>query len=677
MKKKGFTLVELLATIVILGILIAIIIFVATGIIRRSKEKSYKVTINEIEKNTNNYLIENNNRLFFLTNNEKGYEYQCVTVENLVDYGYLGNDVINSNVSNDSKAALGDYIYIERDSKTKSVTKTLYTKTNPEYIDTCAKAVNALGDIIFASSPSFNEWSKYKDVTITYRLRNLNDKRTLNDYNFNHSYSGTSTYDDSKDTLENNIKTKLVRVTSNGDLSANITLDNEIITSSKKIIDKIDIVGPVISLGDVKDKKVHGQVTLPLKVTDFGIGVDYSTFTIEDITVKVNDTQIDNIKLEHVSNEKYNLTINNNTIAGNIKIYIARDKVFDELENGNLDIEIDTGIMFENIYKIIYDANGGSGAPSDTTYTYDQDESVNLSDASPIRTNYIFIGWSTDKNATLATYAAGGAYPRNITNNVTLYAIWMYGIWEYECTKTIQSLVIPINGKYQLEVWGAQGGSTHGEGGMGGYAVGTVNLVKGDILYIVVGGVGGLDEGGYNGGGSGAWGAGGTCGAACAPQMAYSGGGATHIGKSNNLLKDTAPSNVFIVAGGGGGNGESREDAHGGDGGGYVGGDGTNPVHPHVAHIYIGHGATQTYGGAGASAGNNCPRGEYGQGASFCGTGYGGAGGGGGWYGGGGSARGHAGGGGGSGYINGVNDGSMQSGVQAGNGHATITYLDS
>ena len=157
MNKKGFTLVELLATIIVLGILVGIVLYVTTSIISRSKEKSYQVTINEIEKNTSNYLAENSNRLFYLENTEKGYEYQCVTVENLVDYGYLGNDVTNSNVSNDSKAELGDYIYIERDIYTKAVTKTLYTKTNPEYINICTKAVNTSANINFTANQSFNE----------------------------------------------------------------------------------------------------------------------------------------------------------------------------------------------------------------------------------------------------------------------------------------------------------------------------------------------------------------------------------------------------------------------------------------------------------------------------------------------------------------------------------------
>ena len=297
--KKGFTLVELLATIIILGIIISIVGYVAINAINKSKEKSYKVTINEIEKDANNYLMENSNRLFFLTNDDKGYEYQCVMVENLVDYGYLSNNIIKSNVSKDDTVSLNDYIYIERNKNTKSIEKVLYTKTKPEYASICGKAVNALGDIIFSSNPGFDEWSKYKDITITYKLKNLNDQRTLGNYIFNHSYDGTNEYNSENDRLENNIKTKIVRVMSNGEMNADIKLKDEIIVNSSIGIDKIDTLGPVIISNYDGNKKVRHSVTIPLKVTDEGSGVNYETFTNDDIVVKVNEIIIDDIELEY------------------------------------------------------------------------------------------------------------------------------------------------------------------------------------------------------------------------------------------------------------------------------------------------------------------------------------------------------------------------------------------
>jgi uncharacterized repeat protein (TIGR02543 family) len=73
-----------------------------------------------------------------------------------------------------------------------------------------------------------------------------------------------------------------------------------------------------------------------------------------------------------------------------------------------------------NTYKVSYNANGGSGAPSAQTKTYGI--TLKLSTTKPTRTNYTFLGWSTSASATSATYAAGANYTANAA--VTLYAVW-------------------------------------------------------------------------------------------------------------------------------------------------------------------------------------------------------------------------------------------------------------
>lgn len=73
-----------------------------------------------------------------------------------------------------------------------------------------------------------------------------------------------------------------------------------------------------------------------------------------------------------------------------------------------------------NTYAIKYNANGGSGAPSNQTKTYGV--TLKLSTTKPTRTNYNFLGWATSASATTATYSAGGNYTANAA--VTLYAVW-------------------------------------------------------------------------------------------------------------------------------------------------------------------------------------------------------------------------------------------------------------
>ena len=268
----------------------------------------------------------------------------------------------------------------------------------------------------------------------------------------------------------------------------------------------------------------------------------------------------------------------------------------------------------------------------------------------------------------------------------------------FEYTGGIQTYTVTCAGEYQLEVWGAQGGNagdisgnSYSNGGYGGYSVGTVNLNKNAIIYVVVGGKGDNAisktadySGGYNGGGN-----------------AYhwhnnniynaSGGGATHIATVTGVLSslESNQSSILIVAGGGGGayyGTSSSVYAKGGSGGGTAGINGTARQDTNAGY---GLGGTQEAGGGTRPLdGKRASSGTFGQGGNSSTSGSaGGAGGGAGYYGGGGSTAAAA--GGGSGYIGGVTNGQTIDGDSSmpthdgtntmtgntGNGYAKITYL--
>ncbi len=71
-------------------------------------------------------------------------------------------------------------------------------------------------------------------------------------------------------------------------------------------------------------------------------------------------------------------------------------------------------------YDIIYNANGGSGAPGNQTKYYNT--TLVLSSTKPTRPGYNFLGWSTSSTATSASYYPGGKYTSN--SGKTLYAVW-------------------------------------------------------------------------------------------------------------------------------------------------------------------------------------------------------------------------------------------------------------
>ncbi len=235
--------------------------------------------------------------------------------------------------------------------------------------------------------------------------------------------------------------------------------------------------------------------------------------------------------------------------------------------------------------------------------------------------------------------------------------------YTFEYKGTVQTFTAPVNGVYQLQVWGAQGGyrSSSTYAGKGGYSTGNITLSKGDTLYVYVGGAGGNSStltsgvvtGGYNGGGY---------------RYGYKGGGgATDIRLTSGEWNNSASLlSRIIVAGGGGSDGATNK--KGMYGGGTTGGSSTESYTANSN--YCGKGGAQTYSGYStsytittqATSGLNsnstsyyCGGFGFGGGGVYKSSGYGGAGGGG-WYGGSGnvpdgSGDDDRGGGGGSGFV--------------------------
>lgn len=71
-------------------------------------------------------------------------------------------------------------------------------------------------------------------------------------------------------------------------------------------------------------------------------------------------------------------------------------------------------------YKVSYDANGGTGAPSAGTKTYGVD--FTLSDVIPTRTGYTFVCWNTKQDGSGTDKNPEGIYYSNAS--VTFYAQW-------------------------------------------------------------------------------------------------------------------------------------------------------------------------------------------------------------------------------------------------------------
>lgn len=220
--------------------------------------------------------------------------------------------------------------------------------------------------------------------------------------------------------------------------------------------------------------------------------------------------------------------------------------------------------------------------------------------------------------------------------------------------------ILLSEGKYKLEVWGAQGGdstgshynsSSPGKGGLGGYSSGILNLTEQERLHICVGESGHSSNSGDGSTTDGSFPDGGGTKTGYRDNFTAipgTGGGSTSIRISTNSIY----SRVIVAGGGGGASGSTHSTDNGGFGGGMNGGNCY-----HEGKLQSQGCGTQTGSSCGLGSGSNGDPGEFGKGATgkYNKGGTSGGGGGGGWYGGGGGGCGwttySSSGGGGSGWV--------------------------
>ena len=265
-------------------------------------------------------------------------------------------------------------------------------------------------------------------------------------------------------------------------------------------------------------------------------------------------------------------------------------------------------------------------------------------------------------------------FKKNIYLSVIIFCIFfnsqsLAATNTFDFTGSNQSFTVPAGvTSVTMEGFGAAGGDNEagdGSGGNGGYLKSTITVTPGDVLTIVVGKGGGINDEPFGDGGQGG------SGSPLGNFAAGSGGGATYVKNSSNET-------LFVIGAGGGAGGAGLMDqgADGGAGGGLIGGDGFVAFGGGPP----GEGGTQGFGGAGpGSPGASLAGGDGADFNAMMDEG-GGGGGGAGYFGGGGGDSGFmtepgSGGGGGSSFvIAGSTDTTNTQGHASATGDGSITF---
>jgi prepilin-type N-terminal cleavage/methylation domain-containing protein len=667
MNKKGFSLVELLAVIVILGILLAIAIPAITGVIDRATREAFAQDIRMFIRALN-----------FAKMGDETFDPTTVMKQNGVD-----------NIYEKIRVASNNYERVQVITRSEDIYVMIHGQNKWADLVGCGNFSNVIVDggdcegLFFPPSISFSpngtgpNYIRTTNVTITITDTNGVDNASLK-YLWQPINGAIPIEQEFVDQIP---LERVVETPSNENgafylwvLAKNI-FDNMVIDRSDAF--HLDNTPPIITIEPPNPITINvGQIYVDPGATAFD-NID------GDITGNIVPTNNINIAVP----DTYLVTYTVSDSSGNVATANRTVHVVAIPPSSPGAFTSPTGmVMAQTIVSVAWGTTTSWGNPS-TNPNYRVEVSYNGGAWNLVANT----GTNTSTNHTVANGFTSLQYRvRSESNggnsswvNSSVISIEPYIDVAFSYTGSMQTWTVPKTGRYRIEVWGAQGG---GAGGLGGYAWGEINLTIGNTVNIFVGGQGGT------GGTSVPGGAGGWNGGAAGGSASWSGSGGG--GASDVRIGGTGTNNRVIVGGGGGG---SYYQYQGGAGGGGHGMDNSTTgccPESYPTYIYVlcaagGTGASGAGNGGGGSIATtygSCTGGTGGNGTT---AGVGGAGGvhtaggggGGGGYGGGGGGggcgpTGVAGtGGGGSSFIGGmINDATRgtQAGVRTGHGYIRI-----
>ncbi len=438
MNKKGFTLVEIMAVVAILGILV---IMVAPRVINYYRDSKKLAFINEAKvvysKATDKYVLEKTkgNKISYITN-KKGEEENPISLQNEKDLEYevrLGDKgiVTGFRMTNSNFCILGAGNFLD-------------DYTIDKIIDLSYDDNNCILD-------SFNEDESLYLTLVNEKGANLITKQSPSRVII--KYDNGMFRDDGSELGKN-------------DLDSNYKIDDTPVMKNyyyKGFYAEEDKDMEIISCDGSILLDNHG---LPL-FTDLKVNNKRVISVFEkkyyEITFKDSDNQVSNVKCYYESEcsipntvpvkTGYNhlgwtKTEGGNTVDFNVGTTLPiitddNENINDGLfkfdvneyckgepgnyEPRNYNNTINLYPVWELIkYQVSYDCNGGTGNMQNTTHTYNESSKLRMNTC--VRDNYNFVGWATTSSATVQEYV-DEAIVKNLSSTegsvVKLYAVWV------------------------------------------------------------------------------------------------------------------------------------------------------------------------------------------------------------------------------------------------------------
>ena len=145
-KSEGFTLIEVLAVVVILSVISVIGVSTYLSTINNSKQASFEVAINNVKSAAELFSKEQNNKIKWLTLGGDENEYACVTVLDLINFGYFKSDFFEKDIYKESNITNNSYIQLTKNGVNSAITEINLVTDPDNTIDTQEKCETDLSN---------------------------------------------------------------------------------------------------------------------------------------------------------------------------------------------------------------------------------------------------------------------------------------------------------------------------------------------------------------------------------------------------------------------------------------------------------------------------------------------------------------------------------------------------
>ena len=436
LNRKGYTLIELLAVILIISLIITLSIFGIINAINSSKEKAATLSINSIKEAAETYATEkNDDSSYWLDITDKENKYFCITIEELMNKGLLDKKANIKSKGFD----IHSYVLVKKNKVTlvNSEPKILIADTDSETDDYKVCMGNIVNEEVTVYPKLDNSTSYTDEIHVRFTDATTNQSSTMSDKVC--MYGDSSANIKETGVIEGNT-CKLQGLKQNEKYYLRVcmkTSRGSYLCSNTESRNTKVIKKPTYTLSSntltikYNNANIKGEAKYYFKSTVKGTSnIDVNRCTLSDNIFTCDKPTTTNIEKDTWYQSSSNQITSNQinisyTITGKAKVTARTVDKSNNYSESTKDFTI-------NKYTITFikepaDKIGGEASNIIKSCYAISGQSCSITSPTIEKTGYTIIGWNTNKNATTSTWNINTS--KSISSSATYYPILKANIY--------------------------------------------------------------------------------------------------------------------------------------------------------------------------------------------------------------------------------------------------------